>query len=245
MKMKNCLKHLLIFCILSPLLNISYALETKHKIKMLTPTNVPDDVPFFGENGEKYFLDQFENKTILLIFWATWCATCVTEMPDIDCLQKDFRKLPFEVIAVSQDFQGVKVIKDYFQQQEIRHLKIYHDYNNQLFKAFSVIGVPTSFLINQDGKMVTVFTGNTNWYDNEIRNIILSNIQGNPVEPKNSYKPQSLNHIIKTTKDINLEQEEKPTQKEVTKEEITPKETDQTTEEKNLPSKGPIDEEIK
>jgi thiol-disulfide isomerase/thioredoxin len=229
---------------LSSLLNSSFALDIKHKIKMLEPINVPDDVAFFGENGEKYFLDQFENKTILLIFWATWCSTCITEMPDIDCLQKDFRKLPFEVIAVSQDFQGVQAVKDYFRQQEIRHLKIYHDYNNQLFKAFSVIGLPTSFLINQDGKMVTIFTGNINWHDNSIRNIILSNIDGNPVEPRNSYKPQSLNHIIKNPQNINLEQEEQPEQKEMLKKE-SKKESDEIEEDNNLPNKGSKDEKIK
>ena len=231
--MKNCLRHLLIFCILSSIINISLALEVKPKIKMLVPTNIPDDVAFFGENGEKYFLDQFEKKTILLIFWATWSATCIKEMPDIDCLQKDFRKLPFEIIAVSQDFQGIKTIKEYFQKQEIRHLKIYHDYNNQLFKAFSVIGVPTSFLINQDGKMVVIFTGSINWYDNEIRTIILSNIHGNPIEPKNSYKPQSLNHFIRPIKEEKLEQKE------------IIKETSKEEEEKKLSTEGTKNEETK
>jgi len=193
---------------LSSIITTSFALNTKSKIKMLEPQNVPDDIPFFGENGEKYFLDQFENKTILLIFWATWCATCVKEMPDIDMLQKDFRKLPFEVIALSQDFQGIEIIKEYFEKQEIRHLKIYHDYQNKLFKAFSVVGIPTSFLINQDGKIITVFTGNIKWYEDEVRNVILSNINGNIVEPKNSYKPQSLNQVIKSPTDH--KKEDKP-----------------------------------
>ena len=231
--MKKSLRSLLIFCILSSMINVSIALEIKPKVKMLVPTNIPDDVAFFGENGEKYFLDQFENKTILLIFWATWSATCVKEMPDIDCLQKDFRKLPFEILAVSQDFQGVKTIKEHFKTHDLRHLKIYHDYNNQLFKAFSVIGIPTSFLINPDGKMVAIFTGNINWHDSEIRAIILANIHGNPVEPKNSYKPQSLNYIIKSTKDDKLKQDE-----------VIVKETDKE-EEKKLPIKGTKDEEIK
>lgn len=167
------------------------------KVTVIESLDIPDNIAFFDENDNKKFLDQFENKTVLLVFWATWCSSCTKEMPDLDILQKDFRKLPFEVVAVSQDFQGVKIVQDYFKAQEIRHLKIYHDYKNELFKAFSVAGIPTSFLINSEGKMVATFTGNINWNDNEIRSIILSHIDGNPPEPKNSYKSNSLNQAVK------------------------------------------------
>jgi thiol-disulfide isomerase/thioredoxin len=168
------------------------------KIIDIDNLNAPDEVVFFDVNGEKCFLDQFEGKTILLSFWATWCSSCVKEIPELDWLQKDFRKLPFEIVAVSQDFQGVGVVKEFFKTQEIRHLKIYHDYQNQLFKAFSVVGLPTSFLINHKGKVVKSFTGIINWYDSEIRNIILFNVPGNPEIPKNSYKVQDLNKSVKS-----------------------------------------------
>ena len=196
---KNCNKFYLIF-LMQFVIITCFASSTKSKISFFDSLNVPDNVPFFDVNGEKCFLDQIENKTILLVFWATWCSPCVKEMPDLDMLQKDFRKLPFEIIAVSQDFQGIKVVQEFFKAQEIRHLKIYHDYHNQLFKAFSVVGLPTSFLINQNGKIVARFTGDINWYDSEMRNILLSHIPGNPPEPKNSYKAESMNQQIKSIK---------------------------------------------
>lgn len=167
------------------------------KIIPVQQLDIPDEVEFFDEDGNKVFLDQFENKTILLLFWATWCSSCVKEMPDLDVLQKDFRKLPFEVIAVSEDFHGVNVVKDYFKRQGIRHLKIYHDHKNRLFQAFSVIGLPTAFLINRDSKIVSAFLGGTNWYDEEVRELILSQIPGNHAMPKNSYDSNSLNRKTK------------------------------------------------
>ncbi len=181
----------------------SLALEQiKSGVKMLDGYNVPDSVYFFDEKGEKRSLDQFEGKTILLVFWATWCASCVKEMPDLDILQKDFRKLPFEIIPISQDYQGIEVIQKYYKNYDIRYLPIYHDFKNQLFKALSIISIPTAILISPDGKMLISFVGDINWYDEEIRKVILTNILGDYPQPKNSYQEQSLNQpvnkIIKT-----------------------------------------------
>ncbi|WP_341761234.1 TlpA disulfide reductase family protein [Candidatus Tisiphia endosymbiont of Thecophora atra] len=190
----------------------SFALDQiKSGVKMLDLSSVPDTVVFFDDKGEKYSLDNFEGKTILLVFWATWCASCIKEMPDLDVLQKDFRKLPFAIIPVSQDYQGIEIIQKYYKDYDIRYLPIYHDFKNQLFKAFSIVGLPTAILINPDGKMLVSFVGTINWYDEEIRNIILSNIPGNHPEPKNSYREQTLNQPV--NKQLKPEEQENKDEK--------------------------------
>lgn len=190
----------------------SFALDQiKLGVKMLDLYTVPDTVVFLDDKGEKYSLDNFEGKTILLVFWATWCASCIKEMPDLDVLQKDFRKLPFAIIPVSQDYQGIKIIQKYYKDYDIRYLPIYHDFKNQLFKAFSIVGLPTAILINPDGKMLVSFVGTINWYDEEIRNIILSNIPGNHPEPKNSYREQTLNQPV--NKQLKVEEKENKDEK--------------------------------
>ena len=163
------------------------------------------DVNFFDKDGNKVFLDEFEGKTILVSFWASWCGSCVEELPSLDILQKDFRKLPFEVLAISEDFKGIAVAEDHFNKYGIRHLKLYHDYKNSLFKAFSVIGLPTAFLIDPEGKIKIIFKGNTKWHDESIRDILLSEIPGNPETPKNSYNTTSLNKKIAPPQLISLE----------------------------------------
>ncbi|WP_041404647.1 TlpA disulfide reductase family protein [Rickettsia massiliae] len=171
--------------------------KPKDKLAFLRGSSVPDNIIFFDEEKNQYSLDQFEGKTILLVFWATWSAPCVKEMPDLDMLQKDFRKLPFAVIPISEDYQDIKVVKEYFKSYQIRYLPIYHDYRNELFKALGVVSLPTSILIDPNGKIVTSFVGNTNWYDEKVRDTILSAIPGNYPEPKNSYNEQSLNKPAK------------------------------------------------
>ena len=192
--MKLLFRFIFILC---AILNFNLSCNAE-KITSINNLPAPDDIAFFNKKGDKCFLDQYEGKTILVVFWATWCSSCVKEMPDLDLLQKDFRKLAFEVIAVSQDFQGVKLIKDFFKVHELRNLKIYHDYQNELFMAFSVIGLPTSFLIDPNGKIVKSFAGVVNWHEPAIRAIILEHIPGNPETPKNSYKAQDLNKSVKS-----------------------------------------------
>lgn len=157
---------------------------------------VPDDIPIFDETGNKHYLEEYEGKTLLIVFWATWCSPCVQEMLDLDTLQKDFRKLPFAILPIAEDHQGIKVVESFYKQNDIRHLPLLHDYRNALFNAFSVVGMPTSFLVTEDGMNVAVFKGVVNWHDDEVRAIILSHIPGNPAEPKNSYKERSLNQVI-------------------------------------------------
>lgn len=175
------------------------------------PELVADDIPIFDKDNNKHYFEEYEGKTLLVVFWATWCSSCVQEILDLDILQKDFRKLPFTVIAISEDYQGIEQIKKFYKDNDIRHLDIYHDYKNSLFKEFKVVGMPTSFIITPEGKNVGSFKGVVNWYDEKVRKILLSHIPGNPIEPKNSYKDNSLNQTISNsnTKDEEASKVEK------------------------------------
>jgi thiol-disulfide isomerase/thioredoxin len=180
------------------ILKVSYLYAINDKAIEKVDLDTPEDVAFFDEDGARRFLPEFEGKTILLVFWATWCPSCAQEIPILDNLQKDFRKLPFEVIAVSQDFQGIEIVKKFFRLNEIRYLKIFHDYRNNLFKAYSIVGLPTALLINQEGKTVLRFNGSIQWQDDSIRENILSYIPGSYAIPKNSYRPPSVHRILRS-----------------------------------------------
>ena len=164
------------------------------------------EVSFIDEQENKVYLDQYEGTNILLVFWATWCGTCVSELPSLDNLQKDFRKLPFKIVAVSQDYQGINTVKNYFASHNIRHLQAFHDPRNQLFRELSVSGLPTAFFINKEGKNKLVFRGRIKWHDDEIRRTILSEIGEDLELPKNTYKFASLNRNVLQN---NSEQESK------------------------------------
>lgn len=184
------------------------------KITENTPEYTPENVAIFDEENKKHFLEEYEGKTILLVFWATWCAPCITEMADLDILQKDFRKTNFLVLPISEDYTGIEAVKTFYKAHDLRHLRIMHDYKNALFKSFSIAGLPTSILINAEGMAVARFTGSINWYDEGVREILLKHISGNPAVPRNSYQDSALNNIptpgSKEDKNIEVKQEETP-----------------------------------
>ena len=169
------------------------------KIIEQAPEYAPEDIAIFDEDNKQHFLEEYEGKTVLLVFWATWCAPCVTEMADLDSLQKDFRKTPFLVLPISEDYVGVDHVKTFYKVNNLRHLPVMHDYKNALFKSFGIIGLPTSILVNAEGMVVAKFSGAINWYDEKVRNILLKYIPGNPSLPRNSYKDNSVNYIQSST----------------------------------------------
>lgn len=158
-------------------------------------TSAPDDVAFFDQNSERHFLEEYEDKTLLVVFWASWCAFCSQQMSDLDILQKDFRKLPFDILPISEDYQDVKTVEHFYKRYDIRHLPIFRDYRNQLFKSFGVISIPTSFLIDENGIIIGTFSGIVPWNDEEVREILLKHITGHPPAPKNTSKTPGLNYI--------------------------------------------------
>lgn len=172
---------------------------TKLKIKKPEATlRVPADAYFFDVHNKKYFFEDFDGKTIILAFWATWCAPCIKELPELDILKKDFRKLPIEIIALSEDFQGPQLVKEFYQNNDIKHLDIFHDYGNSLFRALNVSGLPTTFIIDPDGIIQLVIEGGIRWNQEEMRNMLLEYIAGNPILPQNSSSSDGLNQTVKT-----------------------------------------------
>lgn len=157
----------------------------------------PTDIAFYDKNNEKRFIEDFEGKTLLIVFWATWCAPCLHEMLDLDILKKDFRKLPIEILPISQDFGGIKIVQNFYEQNGIRNLPIYHDYHNELFRELKGSGVPSCYIVDKDGLIKAIIKGSVNWGEENMRQLLLEYIEGNPVMPKNSYRNHSLNQTIK------------------------------------------------
>lgn len=194
--------------------NIIYAEPYSDKVAQTSkiieqnPEYVPEDVAIFDEKNEQHFLEEYEGKTVLLVFWATWCAPCVAEMADLDALQKDFRKTSLIILPISEDYVGIDHVKSFYQINNITHLPAMYDHKNSLFKAFGVVGLPTSILIDTEGRAVVKFSGAVNWYDEKIRDIILKYIPGNPPLPRNSYKDNAVNYIQSPVTDVKKETEE-------------------------------------
>jgi thiol-disulfide isomerase/thioredoxin len=151
-----------------------------------------EEISFFDEASKKHFIEEYEGKTILLVFWAKWCGACLSELPLLDNLQKDFRKLPFKIIAISEDKQSPALIKEFFSAYEINFLEIFYDPKNTLLNLLNLGGLPSAFLLDKEGKVKIKFQGNIKWQEEKIRQIILPYIGEEYEMPKNSYKEKDF-----------------------------------------------------
>ena len=127
---------------------------------------VYDNVIFLDKNDKKLNIEEFRGNLILLNFWATWCEPCKEEMPSLNRLQvnKDLSNLKIFAINISQESK--KKVDDFFKDFGIKNFDPYYDAPITLAKTFSLRGVPTTILINKDGKEFSRIFGSID-FDNK------------------------------------------------------------------------------
>ncbi len=126
------------------------------------PTDLPD-VEFNNAEGRKLSLSDFKGKVVLLNLWATWCAPCRKEMPALDRLQKKLGGDRFEVVALSLDRGGVKASQKFLENIGVESLALYVDASGRASKPLRVIGMPTTLLIDANGRELGRLVGEAEW----------------------------------------------------------------------------------
>ena len=121
------------------------------------------NVAFQDGTGRKFALADFKGKAVLLNVWATWCSPCRKEMPTLDRLQGKLGGKDFEVVALSIDRDGPDVVRKFFQELGVRNLALYIDPTMDAQSKLELIGVPTTLLIDRDGREVARYTGVAEW----------------------------------------------------------------------------------
>ena len=126
-----------------------------------------DSLTFLDDKNKRIDLSDFKGNLILLNFWATWCAPCKEEMPSLDLLleNKDLNNLKIFPINVGQD--KIKKVSKFFNDLNIKNLKIYYDNPTTLAKKFRLRGLPTSILFNKNGEEFARIVGLINFEDEE------------------------------------------------------------------------------
>jgi thiol-disulfide isomerase/thioredoxin len=123
----------------------------------------PPPLTFEIESGASVELSNFRGKVTLVNLWATWCAPCRDELGALDRLQARLGDADFEVVAIALDDSGGGAIRDYFEAAQIRSLDVYVDPDLALLPALQVPGLPTSLLLDRDGRIVVRFYGAHSW----------------------------------------------------------------------------------
>jgi len=119
--------------------------------------------PFIDGEGRNVSLTDFHGRIVLLNVWATWCAPCRKEMPMLDRLQAQLGGSDFHVLPLSIDKAGLKPVRRFYEEMGIQNLGVYLAEDLRAMIAFSVVGLPTTLLIDGEGHEIARLAGPAEW----------------------------------------------------------------------------------
>ena len=126
---------------------------------------VYDNVIFLDKNDKKINIKEFNGNLLLINFWATWCEPCKEEMPSLDRLQINKNLSNLKIFAINISQESEKKVDSFFKDLNIENFEPYFDAPTTLAKTFSLRGVPTSILIDKDGKEFARIIGSIDFDD--------------------------------------------------------------------------------
>lgn len=131
-------------------------------VRRAEPQAMPD-LAFAGPDGKPHRLSEWRGKVVVLNLWATWCAPCKAEMPSLDRLQAKLGSDAFSVLAVSMDRTGPEKPAAFFAANGIAHLAVYIDATAEATSALRASGLPTSVILDRQGREVVRLIGPADW----------------------------------------------------------------------------------
>jgi thiol-disulfide isomerase/thioredoxin len=122
----------------------------------------------------QFKLDAHQGKVVYLDFWASWCKPCRKSFPWMNQLLSKYPSESFTVITVNLDQEPADM--HHFLSKVGADFDIYHDPSGRLAEQFAIEGMPTSYLINAQGKVVKkhigFYTKDIAKYEKEIEELL-------------------------------------------------------------------------
>jgi len=104
-------------------------------------------------SGAPIRLSELRGKVVLLNFWATWCVPCRTEMPTLEALYQRYKDRGLEVLAVNVDMLSTAGVEAFVKEVTVT-FQIVLDPSWSVARAYRVLGLPTTYLIDRGGNVV-------------------------------------------------------------------------------------------
>lgn len=136
------------------------------------PSNERKSAPNFSlkdENGKTVQLSDYRGKVVLLNFWATWCGPCKMEIPWFVEFERKHKDQGFAVVGISMDEDGWQAVKPFVSHAGINYrILMGDDSTAQIYGG--VDSLPTTFMIDRDGKIAAVHLGlvSKSTYENDL-----------------------------------------------------------------------------
>ena len=130
---------------------------TKEKVEVLGIGDQAPDFTLVDLNGEEHRLSDYKGQGVFLNFWGTWCKPCAKEMPAMDRQYEIYKEQGVQVLAVNIAQSDFEVQR--FASQYGLDFPIVIDKTKSVMEAYNINPLPTTLLINPDGKIEQIIRG--------------------------------------------------------------------------------------
>lgn len=142
-------------------------------MKPVEDRNPAPDFSLRDADGKTVTLSEYRGKVVLLNFWATWCGPCRIEIPWFTEFERKHKDQGFAVLGVSMDDGGWDDVKPYLRNAKVNYRILMGDHQVAMLYG-GVEALPTSFMIDREGKIASVHVGLVSkWvYENDINELL-------------------------------------------------------------------------
>jgi thiol-disulfide isomerase/thioredoxin len=147
--------------IFTPVVAQQPALQGMAALVPTEPPAPPPDIRFSDAGGGEHGLQEFAGKGVVLNLWATWCVPCVAELPSLAALAT---KMPgLAVLPLSTDRGGAAVVQKFYASHGIAGLGVWLDPKGVAAEALHARGLPTTLIIDRQGRERARLEGGADW----------------------------------------------------------------------------------
>jgi thiol-disulfide isomerase/thioredoxin len=148
--------------------------DLSHSFARIDPPRSVPDFSLPDMDGKPHALHDYRGKVVLINFWATWCPPCRREMPALEQLYRKLGDQPFVVLAVNQWEDADHVFAYMGDLNVFPSFPILFDPESKVSADFDVKGLPTSFLLDKQGRVVFRAVGGRAFDHPDVEQIIRS-----------------------------------------------------------------------
>jgi peroxiredoxin len=116
--------------------------------------------------GDYVKLSDYRGKVVFLNIWATWCPPCREEMPAMESLYQRLKGRDFEMLAVSIDREGEKVVGPFAAKYGLT-FPVLLDPDSKTSRLYGLTGIPESFIVDKSGVVIHKIIGPQDWIKKE------------------------------------------------------------------------------
>lgn len=149
--------------------------EAEPSQKGAGPKGLGKDAPSLtlpSEAGSEVSFASLRGRVVIVDFWATWCAPCEKAFPQLDALRRELSSKGVEVVAINVDEDRKKALR--FLSTHAHEMLVLFDPSGHSAEAFQVEGMPTTFVLDQQGVIRHISSGFKDGSVQDLRRIALA-----------------------------------------------------------------------